>query len=381
MSTRAILLAGVPAAAEAQLRADLPEAELRLYTEGTGLRAAGAVAVVWLAHDLEAGFRTARELALADARVVVVGPSKDADLILRAMRGGASEFVLAGDNDAVVRAIRDQSRPTRVADVGSLYCVFPAKGGVGATTIATDLAAALQRRGRRTCLVDLDLNLGDVLAFLDLGGGYTISDVVANMRRLDRELLDASLLRHASGIHVLAQSHRIEEADRVDSAAVSSLLQFLRQHYDAVVIDGLRTFDDRALAAIDAAEAVLLVVTQEVPAVRNARRCVELFRRLGHDEMLKLVVNRYHKAAEITVDVVGETAGIPVAAMISNDYSAVVRAVNKGVLLMEAAPKSPVTREVEGLASLLFATPPAPRAERKSLLKRFFTPRLSHAAE
>ncbi len=217
------------------------------------------------------------------------------------MREGAKEFVLAGDHEALSQALRDQVRPPRATGVGTIYAVFPAKGGVGATTVATNLAGALQARGERTCLVDLNLNMGDVLAFLDLAGGYSIADVIGNMGRLDRDLLDATLLRHGSGIHVLAQSHRIEESDRVDAESIAQLLQFLRHHYGAVVLDGLRSFDDVSVAAVDASDQIVLLVAQEVPAVRDARRCVGLFKRLGSEGKLKLVVNRYQKVNEINL--------------------------------------------------------------------------------
>jgi pilus assembly protein CpaE len=381
MSVRPVILAGVPAAAEAKLRAALPEADFEAGAGGRGLREGlAAVAVVWLAREPEEGFRKVRELTAAEARVVVIGPSKDADLILRAMRQGASEFVLAGDDEGLVRAVREQLRPPRDDRAGAIHCVFPAKGGVGATTIATNVAAALHRAGTRTCLVDLDLNLGDVLSFLDLGGGYALSDVADNMRRLDRSLLDASVPRHGSGVHVLAQSHRIEDAAHVDARAVSSVLEFLRKHYDAIVVDGLRTFDDLALSALDAAGSVLLVVTQEVPAVRNARRCVELFRRLGHERLLRLVVNRHQKGAEISAEVVADTVGLPIAASISNDYPAVVKAVNKGVLLSQHAPKAQVTRDLEALVSVLGHAERGEEARSRSLFHRFFAPRLSHGS-
>ena len=147
---------------------------------------------------------------------------------------------------------------------------------------------------------------------------------------------------------MLAQSHRIEESDRVDAEAIAQLLQFLRQHYGAVVLDGLRSFDDVSVAAVDASDQiVLLVVTQEVPAVRDARRCVGLFKRLGSEGKLKLVVNRYQKVNEINLAVIAETVGLPVAATIANDYPAVIRAVNKGVLLRDDGRRSPVARDIE----------------------------------
>ena len=324
MERPVVLLSGVRVGTEARLRGELHDVELvslpAARADGKVPLLPGTVgAVVNLDGDPEAAFRLSRELAAAGARVIVLGPTKDADLILRAMREGAKEFVLTSDDDAIARALRELLGPVRLPGAGAVYAVFPAKGGVGATTLATNLAGALQRTAPRTCLVDLNVNMGDVLAFLDLAGGYSIADVVANMRRLDRDLLDSTLLRHSSGVHVLAQSHRVEEADRVESTAVTSVLAFLRRHYGAVVLDGLRSFDELTVAAIDGSDVILLVVTQEVPAVRDARRCVDLFRRLGAESKLRLVVNRFQKGLEISPDVVAETVGLPVSATIAND--------------------------------------------------------------
>lgn len=386
MGTSTILLSDVSAATEARLRRALSAAEFVPMPAGRHspeqLRALGGTAVVSLGESVEAGFKLVRTLAVAGIRVIVLGPRKDADLILQAMREGAKEFVLAGDDEALVRVLREQVRPPRASGVGMIYAVFPAKGGVGATTVSTNLAGALQARGERTCLVDLNLNMGDVLAFLDLAGGYSIVDVMNNMGRLDRDLLDATLLRHGSGIHVLAQSHRIEESDRVDAEAIGQLLQFLRHHYGAVVLDGLRSFDDVSVAAVDASDQIVLLVTQEVPAVRDARRCVGLFKRLGSEGKLKLVVNRYQKNNDINLSVIAETVGLPVAATVANDYPAVIRAVNKGVLVGDDATRSSVTRDLDDLVKLLGHRPAeeAPR-EKRSLFQKLLMLRPSDATE
>jgi pilus assembly protein CpaE len=383
MPAPTILIAGVRPSTEARLRAAFQEVEfvpVRDPRTGRGApRPAGAAAIVDLDGDTEQGFRLVRELSGGGLRVVVLGASKDPDLILRAMREGAKEFVLAADEGELERALRHQVTPPS-SDVGRVYAVFSAKGGVGGTTLATNLAGALQRGGERTCLVDLNLNMGDVLAFLDLPGGYSIADVIANMRRLDRELLDSSLLTHASGVHVLAQSHRLEEVDRIEPLLVGSMLRFLRLHYGAVVLDGLRSFDELSLTALDEADQILLVVAQEVPAVRDARRCAELLGRLGAREKVKLVVNRFQKGLEITPEVIAETVGLPVAATVANDYPAVIRAVNRGQLLFEEAPRSQVTKGVEQLAAVVGHTRGRDEArERPSLLKRLFNSRASDA--
>jgi pilus assembly protein CpaE len=304
----------------------------------------------------------------------VVGPAKDPDLILRAMRAGAREYAVVGDAAKLQQAVRSLARPDGAAAAGQVLAVFPAKGGMGATTLAANLAAALVTGGDRACLVDLDLQLGDVNAFLDVHGGYTITDVVANMRRLDRELLDASVVAHRSGVHVLAQEERLEEAEHLDAAAVEKLIGFLRQHYGHLVLDGLRGFDERSLAALDAADRVVLVVTQEVPAVRNAQRCVELFRKLGYpDAKLAIVVNRCLKSSNITPEVIAETLGVPVTAAVANDFASASRAVQRGSTILDEAPRSALARDVATLARKLSGGDQDRR--RPGMLRRMFARR------
>lgn len=378
MDPHRVLLAGVSAALEGTLRDALPDVVFgRLPAEGSVRGAlegaAGAAAVVELDGDLEPTFRLIRALERASVRVIAVGPTKDADVILRAMRAGAKEFVLADDAHGLARSVREHVRGRDGDGAGAVYSVFAAKGGVGATTIAVNLAGLLQRRGLRTCLVDLDLE-GDVLAYLDLDGGYSLADVIANMRRLDRDLLDATLPRHGSGVHVVSQRPRGEDAEAVAPPLVAGLLQYLRGHYDAVVVDGLRSVDDVAIPAVQASDLVLLVLTPEVLAVRDACRSASLLRRLGHASRLRVVLNRWQRHAEITPDLVAETVGLPVAANVANDYLAVTRAVKRGALLVDAAASSPVTRDVDAMVVALGMSPQgeAPQA-RRSILGRLFT--------
>jgi pilus assembly protein CpaE len=271
------------------------------------------------------------------------------------MRAGAREFLLDSDGEGLRRAVKEQGKSSEPqAAGGTIITLFPARGGVGATSLATNLAHAMQAAGERVCLVDLDLHLGDVLSFLDLPGTYSITDVLANMARLDRELLDASIARHASGIRVLAQSGKVEEADRVRPPEVSQLLGFLRRNYGVVLVDGVRGFDEMALAALDASQRILVVLTQDVPAVRNAKRCIDLYHRLGYsDGKLTLVLNRHQKNPEITPKVIEDMVGLPVAHTLSNDFGAAMESMNRGVPLHSVAPRSRLTKDIEKLVPLL----------------------------
>ncbi|GAO02266.1 AAA family ATPase [Anaeromyxobacter sp. PSR-1] len=377
MEPKGIYVTGLAPAAEAELLTSLRDLRLARVDEAPARvddSTRTPLAVVGLNGNPDGAFATVARLSASGARVAVVGPAKDPDLILRAMRAGAREYAVVGDAARLQQAVRSLARTDGAAAAGQVLAVFPAKGGMGATTLAANLAADLVRGGDRTCLVDLDLQLGDVNAFLDVHGGYTITDVVANMRRLDRELLDASVQAHRSGVHVLAQEERLEEAEHLDAAAVEKLIAFLRQHYQHLVLDGLRGFDERSLGALDAADRVVLVVTQEVPAVRNAQRCVELFRKLGYpDAKLAIVVNRCLRSSNITPEVIAETLGVPVTATVANDFAAASRAVQRGSTILEEAPRSALSRDVSTLARKLSGADQDRR--RPGMLRRMFARR------
>jgi pilus assembly protein CpaE len=384
MENRGVILAGLDPALEAKLRAALPELPVVPAPDSTPRRGAPsplrAVAVVCVARDAESRFEQARELAGAGAHVIVVGPDRDADLILRALRTGAREYLGQDDIARIAHTIREQVNGTMGWDACRTILVFPAKGGVGSTTISTNLAGHLAREGHRVCLLDLDLTMGDTLAFLDLSGGHPISDVIANLNRMDRDLLETWQLKHKSGVHVLAQTEKLEDSGRVDGAGISRLLEFLRHHYDSIVIDGVHAFDDHAVAALDQANLILLVVSQEVPAVRRAQRCAALLRRLGHDaNRVKLVVNRWTKSAEVSRDLVAQTVGLPVSATIASDYATVIHAINSGALLCEASPRSAVTKDIRSLLQLGQAESTVPTPHSASMLKRLFNPGVAHA--
>jgi pilus assembly protein CpaE len=381
MTARTLVLYGISPAAQPMAAV---AAELGLQVVSAGVDAAEvpppglALALVSADRDPDYAFRVAAAFSKAGARVVVQSVSKDAELILRALRSGAHEFVVDGDADGLKRAL--SNRPGAESEVrGKVTAVFGAKGGVGATTLAVNLAGAAARSGSRACLVDLDAALGGVPALLDLTPTYTLLDVIANMRRLDRDLLDQSLPRHASGVAVVAPGDDLEAAERVDATVVAGLLAFLRRHFDTVVVDGLGGFDERTLAVLDASDRVLLVVTQEVTSVRNAQRCREVFDKLGYaGGKVQLVLNRFHKGASISSAIVEETLDAPVAATVVNDFVSLSRAIAKGALVLDEAPRAQISRDVESLLPLAGIEKPV--ETKPTILGRFFPAKAAHGA-
>jgi pilus assembly protein CpaE len=310
--------------------------------------------------DPEAGFEAVRQLSSPPRSrpVVVLSQSKDSDQVLRAMRAGAREYaIVEPDLKEVVGAVINLAREHISKDVGTgkVITVFGAKGGCGATAVATNLAGmARSKRDLKVVLVDLNLELGDCLVFLDLANKFSISDAIRNMQRLDAELLRTQLPQHSSGLHVLAQSDRVEEADHVTPEQVGQLLSFLKHNYDIIVVDGLRGFDEVALTALDASDQILLLVTQDIPAIKNARRCLDVFDRLGYqDKRIHVVVSRYEKGLnKLDVPTIVETLGRPVAAHVSNDPSTVMDGINRGALLSEVSPRARVTEDIQSLVAV-----------------------------
>ena len=124
--------------------------------------------------------------------------------------------------------------------------------------------------------------------------------------------------------------------------------------------------------ALDGSQHVLMVLTQDVPAVRNGQRCLELFGRLGYDQTkVKLILNRYQKSSKITLDVVAETLRVPVSHAIANDFVSVIDAINRGLLLRDAAPRARLTQDIQALTTLV-AGSRRDQAPRKSFLGGLF---------
>lgn len=288
--------------------------------------------------------------------------SSDGHLILRALRAGAREFLTLPVSPEELQAVLQRVRYHKfgAADprntAGEIIALCGATGGVGCTSIATNLGCQwAEQPGHAVALLDLDLALGDADVLLNLIPDYTLADVVENTSRLDIELLKKSLAKHDSGLHLLSRPAELRDLEAISEAAVRQVLGLLRASFSHVVVDLSKAYSAVDIAALQLATRVILVTQLDLPCLRNTVRLLMSFEELeGLSEKVEVVVNRVgFDAGQIGLKKAKETLGRELFATLPNDGRTFAAVRNNGVPLQVQAPKAPITAAVRDLASRL----------------------------
>jgi len=295
--------------------------------------------------------------------LVATSGSSDTEIILQAMRSGAEEFLSQPFNwPTVVQSLeriraKINLQSSKNTGRGRIITVFSNKGGVGTTTVATNLAVTLAAEHRKSvCLVDLVLQFGSVTSFLNLEASYTILDLVRNLKHLDPMLVEGSLVRHGSGLRVLAEPFHAEDASAVKHTDVEEILDALVQSFDFIIVDVPKEFDEIVAAAVEKSHQVVFVTEMDIPSLKNSRRAIDLFHRVGVAQTnIRLVLNRYIKSKVIDAEAVEKALATKVFWTLPNDYPTAISAINQGIPIVTAASKTDLARGYRGLAERLVA--------------------------
>lgn len=286
------------------------------------------------------------------ARVLAVGPASS-KLVLLALRGGAEDYVDEVDLESELQAAlkRLKSEGSHRGRVGRMIAVLSPSGGSGSSTLAANVATALAQEHKEVGLVDLKLEAGDLAAILDLRPTHTLADLTRDVARMDRVLLERSLVRHASGVHLLAPPRTYADVAHVTPEGVDQTLNLARSIFPYVVADIDHGFREVQVRALRQADTILLVLRLEFAALRNVRRALDHLEHLGLDTgRVRLVVNRFGQPKEVPAAKAEEALGMKIFHFVPDDPKSVNRANNNGVPFVIEAPSARVSRSVTQLA-------------------------------
>lgn len=238
---------------------------------------------------------------------------------------------------------------------GKVVTVFSTKGGAGKSVIATNLAVTLAQRNQGpVCLVDADLQFGDVAVMLKLTPKHTIVDAVSALDRIDAGYLDQLLMLHEpSGLRVMPAPLEPAFADQIGAAEMVQIVEILRTFCSVVVVDTPAYFNDVVLGLVEVSDEILLVAGMDIPNIKNVKIGLQTLRLLGTPmEKVRLILNRANSKVKLDVGEVERTLQIQADCLIPSDI-VVPQAVNKGVPVVLHAPKSGVARAISQLADLV----------------------------
>jgi pilus assembly protein CpaE len=307
-------------------------------------------------------------------QVIILSVQSEQDYMQRAMLAGARYFMVKPpSSEELINTIRNLSvrahdgrkeyeKPAAAVvpaapgspgytpahrPEGNVIAFYSPKGGVGCTTLASNVALGLDTEETPTVLIDGNLQFGDISVFLNLQTKYTINDLTARGNEIDPEIVDDVLLRHDSGLRVLAAPPRPEMADEVTSEHIRAIIQFLRQHFAYVVVDTSSTMDDTTLAVLDTANLLIAVCTPDIPAIKDSRHLFDLLHILEFPtQNVCFVLNKMDRKSGISAEAVAENLKHEVEAVIPLDEKAVTASINKGVPLLLSDRSSPQSRAI-----------------------------------
>ncbi len=290
-------------------------------------------------------------------QIIMMSVQGEADYLRRSMLAGAREFLIKPfSSDELVSSIRrvyqlgatrrqampamtqiptgmSAVAPAMPQEKGKIVTVFSAKGGVGCSTIAVNVAIALQQNAAsKVALVDTSLQFGDVGVLLNLYASRTIADLASHIDELDNELINDIFIAHSSGIKALLAPPRPEVADTVTPALVVDVLERLRTMFDIIIVDTSSVLDDLVLSVLDISDKIIVVTTPEIPAIKNAKLLFEVTEALEYErERAMFILNKVDKRINIRAEDIEANIKYKIEAQLPLDERSVTTAVNQGV--------------------------------------------------
>jgi pilus assembly protein CpaE len=308
------------------------------------------------------------------SQIIILSVQGDPNYMRRAMLAGARDFLTKPPAlDELTSAIHRAGKMAKEENVkrasgangaaglaanslalGKIIVVYGPKGGIGVTTIAVNLAVTLQNEETPVCLVDGNLQFGDLAVFLNEQVRNSILDLAPRVDELDSEVVKNVLISNTqTGLSLLPSPARPEYADNVSGEQFAKTLKFLRTMFSYVIVDASTILTDVVLGALDNADLVVLITTQEIPSIKNARLFLDLAEVLGISRrQLIFVMNRFDKRIGISPDKVSESFKQDISVVVPFEDRVVVPSVNRGVPFMLGDRSRPIAKSILALAAV-----------------------------
>jgi pilus assembly protein CpaE len=319
---------------------------------------------------------------LPHIQIVILSVQGDPNYMRRAMLAGARDFLTKPPMvDELIAAIRRAGKmahderqkseerypvdprgtgmqgetPRQSAAYGKVIVVYSPKGGVGCTTLTTNLAVTLHNSETPVVVVDGNLQFGDLTIVLNERGKNSIVDLAPRVDELDPEIVDEVLITHrATGVKILAAPQRPEYAEAVTGDQFGKIVAFLRRMYSYVIVDAESSLSEIVLSAFDASSMVVLIANQDIPSINDSRLFLDLKDVIGIEkDRVLFVLNKFDKRITITPESIGENLRHEVSLVIPVDERVVVPSINRGSPFILQDKKRPISKAILTLAETI----------------------------
>jgi len=318
------------------------------------------------------GIRATEEITLSvpETTVIIMSVQGETEYVRKAMTAGARDFLCKPFNgDELVRTVINtydvESRrrekvqvPRTHEEVKSrVLTVFSTKGGVGKTTIASNLAVCIARNTKKkVALIDLDLQFGDIAIMLNVSVKNTISDLIKEFAQLDSNLMEEYLVTHFSGVKVLPAPIKPEYAEYITGGHVEKIINTLKETYHYIIIDTSANFHEAVLTSLDMSDRILLVSTLDLPTIKNVKAGMDVMDTLHYpQEKINLILNKASEQYGIKYKDFENTLRHPIWSYVPEDNQTVITSANKGFPFVMTRTETKVAKAIMDIGKDIIA--------------------------
>lgn len=335
------------------------------------------------------GIKATEEISVQvpETSVIMISVQGEHEYLKKSMSAGARDFIIkpftVDDLTQTIINVYDIERkrkeganvPKKKEEILSkVIAVFSTKGGVGKTTIASNLAVSIARSTKKkVALVDLDLQFGDIAIMLNVSLRSTISDLIKEISQVDSSNIEEYMVTHFSGIKVLPAPVKPEYAEYITPAHITKIISTLRERFHYIVIDTSNIFNETVLSALDISDKILCVSTLDLPTIKNIKSGLDIMESLHYStEKISIVLNKASEQFGIKYKDFEDTMKYPIWSYVPEDSQTVITSANKGFPFVITRPETKVAKSIMGMAKELTGINECTQVKEKSGFKKLF---------